>query len=486
MTTPADPSPGAFGKYELIDRLGRGGMADVWRARVAGPQGFARVLVLKRILPHLIEDKKARELFEREARVISRLSHANIVKVFEFGEINGEYYLTMEYVEGRDLAALIRAGGAQPGLAALVMRDVCRALGYAHGVRDEDGTPLRILHRDVSPSNVMIGNDGAVRLLDFGIAKAFNDPRDKRTVKGTIRGKFGYMAPEVIEGLEPDGRADLFAVGVVLHETLCGKRLFRGASDLETLALVKRAEIPLPSLMNPAVPPALDAICMRALERDRAKRFLSGEEMAEALDHVVHELRFGPTQLTDVMTQRFGADVQQTWLPEDSGPRTVREAPITSTGMGTARAVERSAPEDEEDRDNERATTKRPVVEVQKQTRELMPTQPKKPGAAGARVMSRAALPPVVAAPPAQGTKAQRGSAIYLAGGVLVGGLFTGALMLARSTEVAAPPKPVAVADLAQRLIIDAGAPDLASVQLLFPHDDEPTTPKPAARGEKK
>src|SRR5688572_18442835 len=203
--------PRSFGKYQLIDRLGRGGMADVWRARIDGPQGFARVLVLKRILPHLVEDERARQLFEREARVASRLSHANVVKVFEFGEVAGEYYLTMEYVEGRDLAALIRAGASSPGLAALALRDVCRGLAYAHALRDENGAPLRILHRDISPSNIMVGYDGVVRVLDFGIAKSLADPRDKRTVKGTIRGKFGYMAPEVIDGVEPDARADLFS-----------------------------------------------------------------------------------------------------------------------------------------------------------------------------------------------------------------------------------------------------------------------------------
>ncbi len=321
----------AFGKYELLDRLGQGGMADVWRARVAGPQGFQRLVVLKRILPHLIEDKKARELFEREARVVSRLSHANIVQVFEFGEIDGEYYLTMEYVEGRDLSATIRAGACSVPLSAMVVRDVCRALAYAHELCDDDGQPLRILHRDVSPSNVMLGFDGSVRLLDFGIAKAFADARDKRTVKGTIRGKFGYIAPEIVNGLEPDARADLFSIGVVLHESLTGKRLFRGANDVETMALVKRAPIPLPSALNPSVPQQLDAVVMRALARERDERYPSGQVMADELDEIVLELRFGPKQLGETLRRYFPMAetprkaAQMMSVQSDSGPVTVPE-----------------------------------------------------------------------------------------------------------------------------------------------------------------
>ncbi len=446
-----------FGKYELLDRLGRGGMADVWRARVAGPQGFARILVLKRILPHLVEDPKARQLFEREARVISRLSHANIVKVFEFGEVDGEYYLAMEYVEGRDLQAVIRAGAGSSALAALVLRDVCRALAYAHGICDENGAPLRILHRDISPSNIMIGYDGAVRLLDFGIAKAFADPRDKRTVKGTIRGKFGYIAPEVIDGLEPDGRADLFSVGVVLHETLSGKRLFRGASDLETLALVKRAEIPLPSSLNPAVPPALEAICMRALARDRDERFAHGDEMAEALDDVVHELRFGPAQLTEVLAQVFPRAGDDGWLlPEDSGPRTIEEMPAVHPSLGTARSVA-----------DER------------------PTQPMSAQALGEDgIESATTLKRPLAAPvPPRSPRPAGGAAGYLLGGILAGAAVTGLVLFGR--PAASRPSPAPRATNAAPLDL-APAADLGTRsddhRLVFPDDDPAAEPQRGAK----
>jgi serine/threonine protein kinase len=472
LTNVDKPLP--FGKYELIDRLGRGGMADVWRARVAGPQGFERVLVLKRILPHLVEDKKARELFEREARVISRLSHANIVKVFEFGEVDGEYYLTMEYVEGRDLAAVIRAGGATPGLAALVIRDVCRALAYANKLCDEKGTPLRILHRDISPSNIMIGYDGAVRLLDFGIAKALADPRDKRTAKGTIRGKFGYIAPEIIDGVEADGRADLFSVGVVLHEALVGKRLFRGASDLETLALVKRAVIPTPLSLNPSVPPALDAATMRALERDREKRFDDGNHMAEALDEVVHQLRFGPTQLAEKMAALFPRSNDLSWLPESSGPHTVRESDPSHLGFGTAQSLEIDP--------DERVTTPMSTDSVARAAREAEATSAARrmkhhevvPPAASseqprsARNDGRSTSPaPRVAAPiaPAQRTQKRGKSSgtLYLIGGVLVGGAITGLVLLARDVgpfSTKPSETPAAAVDLARP------SPDLAHADL--------------------
>jgi serine/threonine protein kinase len=388
----------------------------------------------------------------------------------------------MEYVEGRDLAAIIRAGGASPGLAALVLRDVCRALAYAHALRGPDGTPLRILHRDISPSNIMVGYDGAVRLLDFGIAKAFADPRDKRTVKGTLRGKFGYIAPEVIDGKDPDLRADLFSVGVVLHETLCAKRLFRGNSDLETLALVKRAEVPPPSSMNPAVSPELDAICLRALERDREKRFRDGDQFAEALDHVVHELRYGPNQLTEALVRCFGGGrVPGEWKHEDSGPRTVPEMPIVSPGLGTARAIEDA---------HARPTHKLSAEAVEKLARASRSPNPT-PDAAASRATA-AEMPSARKAEAARitgSTPAPRRTPLWpLIGGVVLGGVLTGVMMLIQRMRAPAI-HPAAAADLLPRVPADAaiapahapsddnlrlpvppGEPD---GKLVFPHDDD-------------
>ncbi len=299
-----------FGKYMLVERLGRGGMAEVWKAKMSGPAGFQRTLVVKRILPHLVEDPHFVQMFVSEARLSARLQHSNIVQVYELGDVDGEYYLAMEYVRGRDLVNVVRAQlekGQQPppGLGALVVRDVCRALAYAHVLTDERGTPLRLIHRDVSPSNVMISFDGAVKLLDFGIAKALGEASESKTVTGTLKGKFGYMSPEQIDGKEIDHRADLFAVGVVLHEVLTGRRLFKGATDLATIAMVRETKVEPPSLLNPAVPKELDDICLKALARDPDQRFKGCDEMAIALDDVAHTLKWGPERLTGMLRELF-------------------------------------------------------------------------------------------------------------------------------------------------------------------------------------
>jgi serine/threonine-protein kinase len=177
-------APVKFGKYQLVERLGQGGMAEVWRAKIVGPAGFERTVVVKRILPHRVDDKAHLAMFEREARLSARLNHSNIVQVFELGRVDDEYFLAMEYVEGHNLSDILRRHGERgelpaPGFAAFATREVARALAYAHALTDDNGQPLRIVHRDVSPSNVMLGKDGAVKLLDFGVAKALDDPSDR-------------------------------------------------------------------------------------------------------------------------------------------------------------------------------------------------------------------------------------------------------------------------------------------------------------------
>ncbi len=289
--------PQAFGKYELVQRLGNGGMAEVWRARIRGPAGFSRGVVIKRILPHLARDQSFVSMFISEAQLSAKLSHPNVIQVFELGEVDGEYYIAMEYVRGRDLGAFTREhierrGPLPPAVCAYVIREVSRALAYAHEFRDEDGHRIRLIHRDVSPSNVMISNDGTIKLLDFGIAKALAESGD-RTQTGTLKGKFAYMAPEQLEGDEFDHRADLFSAGVILHEILTGRRLFRGNNDLQTIALVKSAKLDPPSAFNPAVPAELDRITMKALARDADARYQSANDVANDLDEVVHELKGG-------------------------------------------------------------------------------------------------------------------------------------------------------------------------------------------------
>jgi serine/threonine-protein kinase len=297
-----------FGRYELVELLGRGGMAEVWRARIDGPTGFARTLVVKRIRPELAADRHFVEMFLREARLSARLTHPNIVQVFELGEVNGEYFLALEHLEGEDFGALLAACPDPPplGLGPLVVRDVCRALACAHEAVDDAGAPLQIIHRDVSPGNVMIGQRGEVKLVDFGIAKALAAAGDGLTnTQHAIKGKYGYMSPEQMEGSGVDHRTDLYACGVLLYEALTGTKLFGGSTDFDAIRAMQRRRIEPPSSLVPEIPPALDAICLRALQRKASDRFATAAEMASALDEVVRTLGFDHDQLADLMHRCF-------------------------------------------------------------------------------------------------------------------------------------------------------------------------------------
>ncbi|MBL8949903.1 MAG: serine/threonine protein kinase [Myxococcaceae bacterium] len=304
--------PTRFGRYVLIEPLGRGGMAEVWRARVEGGAGFARDVVIKRMLAageHADADLVA--MFAREAKVLSLLRHANIIQVLDYGDVDGEPFLAMEYVEGLDLSRLLararkRDETLAPGIAAYVVREMARALKHVHEAVGEDGQPLGLVHRDVSPSNVLASLDGSVKLLDFGIAKSRADRL--LTGMGAFRGKLGYSAPEVVEGQPHEPRSDLFALGVVLHEMLTGRRLFDAPSDAETYALVRAASVVAPSEVVPGVPPSLDAVCLTALSRLPGDRYESAQAFLSAIDPVVHELQTGPEQLAALVASYVEPD----------------------------------------------------------------------------------------------------------------------------------------------------------------------------------
>jgi len=323
--TPAAPIQ--FGKYQLVERLGQGGMAEVWRAKIVGPAGFERTVVVKRILPHRVDDAAHLQMFEREARLSARLNHSNVVQVFELGRVEDEYFLAMEYVEGHNLADILRRHGERgelpaPGFGAYATREVARALAYAHGLTDDNGQPLRVVHRDVSPSNVMLAVDGAVKLLDFGIAKALDDPGEQsQTRTGELKGKFGYMSPELLEGHAVDHRVDLWATGVMLHELLTGRRLFKGVTEVMTIDLVRAGVVPPPSSVNRAVPPELDRICLRALSKRIEDRYQRAEELAHDLDRVVRELDWGAGRAAELAKALFPAmTVADDALATTAGP----------------------------------------------------------------------------------------------------------------------------------------------------------------------
>ncbi len=276
-------------RYQLIEAIGSGGMAEVFSAIAHGPSGFQRRCVVKRVLPQLACSPAFVQMFIDEARISSLFCHPNIVQFYESGEEQGVCFLAMEHVLGRDLTAVMRtlAHDGQllaPGLVAEIGRQCCLGLEYAHTMTGPDGKSLDIVHRDVTPSNIMIGFDGVLKLLDFGIARAVAEARSSHTQEGVIKGKMSYVAPEQLERRQVDRRCDIFTLGVVLHELLTGRRLFCGDTDLQSLRLILDMPIPPPSTANPAVPQELDMIVMRALHRDPDQRYQSAGQMATDLE----------------------------------------------------------------------------------------------------------------------------------------------------------------------------------------------------------
>jgi serine/threonine-protein kinase len=289
--------PSTFGRYHLLERLAVGGMAEIFRARQTGAHGFEKILVIKRILPHLAADPEFLAMFIDEAKLQCALQHPKIVQVFEFGEVDGQYYIALEYVDGMDALGLLRACAHRRQrlpvrLAVHISCEILDALDYAHSQRAPDGHPLGIVHRDVSPSNVFISRRGDVKLGDFGIARATEKQRQSKTQAGTLKGKYGYMAPEQVVGGNIDGRADLFAVGIVLCEMLMGRRLFTAPNDLDVLLMVRDARLDRLNRYGGDIPPALRRILDRVLARDPDARFAT----AGVLRDTLHEFLFDSRQ----------------------------------------------------------------------------------------------------------------------------------------------------------------------------------------------
>jgi len=279
-----------FGPYLVYERLGVGGMATVHRARELGIEGFERIVALKRLLPHLAEDASFIKSFVREAKLASILNHVNIVQIFELGRVGSEYFISMEYIDGKDVRQILRHARRVSGpppihIGVGLLLQLCDALDYAHTKADEEGHPLQLVHRDVSPSNLLVTTAGHLKVIDFGIAKA--QSQQLRTQTGRVKGKLAYMAPEAIAGKDLDARSDLFAAGVILHELLTARPLFASKNEYETLLKVQRGDILPPSTFNQACPPELDAIVLKALARDPDTRYASASELRDDL----HDLR---------------------------------------------------------------------------------------------------------------------------------------------------------------------------------------------------
>lgn len=274
--------PEVFGRYYLVDRIAVGGMAEIFRAKTFGAGGFENTLVIKRILAHLSENEQFVRMFMDEAKVSALLHQSNIVRIYDFGKLQNNFFIAMEQVEGKDVKMVLRKLSErrkvlpQP-FAVYIAMESAKGLDYAHKRTTLQGQPLNIVHRDVSPSNLLVSYNGEVKVADFGIVKAANCA--ETTGAGTLKGKFEYMSPEQASGKELDRRSDIFSLGIILHEMLTGRRLFKTDNEIKTLERIKSGDVPLPSTINPEVPARLDEIVMRALALDPETRYQDARQL---------------------------------------------------------------------------------------------------------------------------------------------------------------------------------------------------------------
>ena len=326
--------PEQFGRYTLRERIGVGGMAEVFLARHVGVEGFEKDIVIKRIRPHLSDLPAFVTMFLAEAKLAAQLCHPNIVQIFDLGIIDGAYFIAMEYVAGRDLAAIIpkAACGGIPlpcEYIAKVGSCVCEGLYYAHAQCDEFGVPLEVVHRDLSPENIRVAWSGAVKILDFGIAKAASQLR--QTKSGEIKGKVLYMSPEQVAGLELDQRSDIFALGTVLYECLTGVKLFAGDSDMAVMQNIVDGKIYPPSYFRGDIPETLEAVVMKALTRDRRKRYVNASDMQLDLDTFLRNADFMPSyrHLANFLKQLFSDELQK---EEEKRSQSLAHPPVGALG----------------------------------------------------------------------------------------------------------------------------------------------------------
>lgn len=353
----------SVGRYNPIARIGSGGMADVYLARAAGPAGFSKLAVIKRLRKDIVQDDEMIQMFLDEARLAARLNHPNVVNTFEVGIDEKGHFITMEFLDGQPLSRIIRHFEKSKrrfplSLHLQVISDVLSALSYAHQLEDYDRSPLNIVHRDVSPQNIFVLYTGQAKLVDFGIAKAAGALTETRT--GVLKGKLSYMPPEQARTTELDGRADLFAVGILLWEALVGRRLWEGKNEAAILgSLIAASPVPAPSTASADVPSPLEEVCMKALAIDRNDRYQTAADFQVALEEAIgrSDLRGSTRELGQVVEKEFGpvrtklrdeieafikrSDTEvtsgMTQLPS-SGPGEISEPTLESAGAPEAQA----------------------------------------------------------------------------------------------------------------------------------------------------
>jgi len=304
-----------FGPYKLIERISVGGMAEVYKATEHGVEGFERTVAVKRILPHIAEDDEFITMFKDEAKIAGQLNHGNIAQIYNLGQQGDSFYIALEYVAGKDLRNIFtrcqQQGRPMPiAQACFVVMKVGEGLDYAHNKRDKHGRHLNIVHRDVSPPNVLVSYEGEVKLIDFGVAKAAG--RVSRTQAGILKGKFGYMSPEQVRGMPLDRRSDVFSLGVVLYECLVGQRLFQGDTDFATLEMVRTVDVPVPSSKNPEIPKDLEAIIMKALSGEPETRYQTAMELHDELQAFMfqHGMFYSRKDLAAWMRKQYAREIE--------------------------------------------------------------------------------------------------------------------------------------------------------------------------------
>ncbi len=289
--------PERFGKYLLLDRIATGGMAELYRGKITGDEGFEKLVAVKKILPHLVGEKGLIESFINEARLAAFLQHENIIRTHDFGKMGKDYFIAMEYLFGRNLRSIIGTLKKKSRLLDLeivlqIISCVCNGLDYAHTLKNFQGQPLNIIHRDISPPNIFISYEGEVKIIDFGIAKASS--QNQATQFGLIKGKVGYMSPEQAEGKDLDLRSDIFAIGAVLYEMVTGERLYKG-DTMEVLDMARKAKFEPPENLVDKLPPAISRIIHRALAKNLEERYQSCGNMLADVEKSIHELSLRPT-----------------------------------------------------------------------------------------------------------------------------------------------------------------------------------------------
>ncbi|MEO6951992.1 MAG: protein kinase [Polyangia bacterium] len=405
-----------FGKYVLLERVSVGGMAEVFKAKAFGVEGFEKILAIKCILPSMADDADFIEMFIDEAKICGQLNHANICQIFELGRVAESHFIAMEFVWGKDVLQMQNRfrklrQKMKPEMAAYIVSKICEGLDYAHKKKDAQGRPLGIIHRDISPQNILVSYEGELKVIDFGIAKAAS--RSSKTQAGVLKGKFGYMSPEQVRGLPLDRRSDIFAIGTILYELLTAERLFYGESDFETLEKVRNVDVPPPTTVNPSIPKQLERIIMRALSKDVEGRYQWAAEMAEDLNAflVSTDPVFSAANLSQWMREQFAVEMRRERLVLDEQQKVTRDVLLSAPpgrpkqkSRPTGNAIPLRAPEpeladDDDDDFNEKTTVSLPGFDSSPATAAPLPDQ-------STRILD-GQLPGVAPMPPSSPTRSQ-------------------------------------------------------------------------------